>query len=66
MTPEQLRALTCVGKIAGIVNNMNVDALEEYLKEPARDFGYEELCRETIKFVRAVRKLKLPDAYTIS
>ena len=66
MNAEEARALASVGKFAVLANNMNVEALEEYLSKPIPDFDYQKLCEETIKFVRAVRKLKLEDAYTIS
>ena len=67
MNPDQARALFEVGKFGQLASNFNADALEDYLKQPVIEQPLEELCRETIKFVRAVRKIQeLPDAYTIS
>jgi hypothetical protein len=65
-TGRQANAMFVAGEMAGLSSKLDTDALEEYLKAPADDFRYAELCKAAIAFTEAVwgtmRPIKLSEA----
>lgn len=51
-TPVQAGQLFICGEIAGLAWKINIQVLEEYLKDPPADFHYTDLCRATLELAR--------------